>query len=113
MDRDTRNIIERATQRARRLLEEDFGSQLEGTFDVLPDGTIAEKAGPHLTPRQAFQREKIVAAIEHQRATGMSAQAAVADYLRDKKTVNITQLNQPVLKGVVANPGVADYQEIT
>ena len=83
MDKDTRNAIERATQRARKLLEEDFASQLEGTFDVLRTGVVADKPGPHLSPRQVFQREKIVAAIEHKRAAGMSAEQAVADYLRD------------------------------
>lgn len=83
MDKDTRNAIERATQRARGLLEDDFASQLEGAFDVLRAGAIAPKAGSHLSPRQVFQREKIVAAIEHKRAAGMGAAEAVSDYLRD------------------------------
>ncbi len=83
MDKDTRNAIERATQRARKLLEDDFASQLEGTFDVLRAGTVAPKAGGHLSPRQVFQRDKIVAAIEHKRAAGMDAADSVADYLRD------------------------------
>ncbi len=83
MDKDTRNAIERATQRARKLLEDDFASQLEGTFDLLRAGTVAPKAGAHLSPRQVFQRDKIVAAIEHKRAAGISAAEAVADYLRD------------------------------
>ncbi len=83
MDKDTRNAIERATQRARRLLEEDFAAQLEGDFDVHRDGAVAAKAGIHLSVRQAFQRERIVAAIEHKRAAGMSAADAARDYLRD------------------------------
>lgn len=83
MDKDTRNAIERATQRARKLLEDDFASQLEGTFDVLRVGTVASKAGGHLSPRQGFHRDKIVAAIEHKRAAGMGSADAVADYLRD------------------------------
>lgn len=83
MDKDTRNAIERATQRARRLLEEDFAAQLEGDFDVHRDGSVAAKAGKHLSARQAFQRERIAAAIEHKRAAGMSAGDSVADYLRD------------------------------
>lgn len=82
MDKDSRNAIERATQRARRLLEEDFAAQLEGIFDVNRTGVVATNAGPHLDPRQAFQRERIVAAIEHKRAAGMNAADAVADYLR-------------------------------
>jgi hypothetical protein len=83
VDKDARNAIERATQRARKLLEEDFVAQLEGDFDVHRDGTVAAKAGGHLSARQAFQRERIVAAIEHKRAAGMSATDAVRDYLRD------------------------------
>jgi 23S rRNA G2445 N2-methylase RlmL len=83
LDKETRNAIERATQRARALLEEDFASQLEGTFDVLRTGSIAPKRGPHLSPRQIFQRDRIVAAVEHKRAAGMNDVNAVADYLRD------------------------------
>src|SRR6187200_3256723 len=83
MDKDTRNAIERATQRARKLLEQDFAAQLEGDFDVHRDGAVAAKAGGHLSARQAFQRERIVAAIEHKRAAGMSAGDAARDYLRD------------------------------
>jgi hypothetical protein len=83
VDKDTRNAIERATQAARRLLEGDFARQLEGDFDVHPDGKVAAKAGKHLSPRQVFQRDKIVAAIEHKRAVGLGAPEAVADYLRD------------------------------
>lgn len=83
MDKDTRNAIERATQKARKLLEEDFAAQLEGDFDVHQDGTVAAQAGKHLTARQAFARERVVAAIEHKRAAGMSPADAARDYLRD------------------------------
>jgi hypothetical protein len=83
VDRETRNAIERATQRARSLLEEDFASQLEGAFDVMRGGLVALHAGSHLSAKQAYQREKIVAAIEHKRASGMAASDAVVDYLRD------------------------------
>lgn len=83
MEKETRSAIERATQKARKLLEEDFAEQLEGVFDVQRSGAIAAKGGAHLSARQAFQRERIIAAIEHKRAAGMSAPEAVADYLRD------------------------------
>ena len=73
MDKPTRNAIERATQRARRILEEDFTAQLEGTYDILQSGQVASTGGPHLSPRQRLWREKIVAAIEHKRAAGMAA----------------------------------------
>jgi hypothetical protein len=83
MDKETRSAIEKATQRGRRLLEDDFREQLAGTFDVLLDGTVAAKAGAHLSPRERVQRDKIVAAIEHKRASGMKPADAVVDYLRD------------------------------
>ena len=83
MDKATRNAIERATQHARKLLNEDFSSQLEGTFDVLRSGIIAPKGGVHLSARQQVQRDKIVAAIEHKRAAGATAREAVTDHVRD------------------------------
>lgn len=83
MDKSTRNAIERATQQARKLLDDDLSSQLEGTFDVLRSGVIAPIGGVHLSGRQQFQRGRIVAAIEHKRASGMTALEAVADYVRD------------------------------
>jgi hypothetical protein len=83
MDKDTRNAIERATQKARRLLEEDFAEQLDGVYDVRADGRIANKGGAHLSSRQHLMRDKIVAAIEHKRSAGMKLEEAVADYVRD------------------------------
>jgi hypothetical protein len=83
MDKSTRNAIERATQQARELLQEDFSLQLEGTFDVLRNGEIARTGGVHLSAHQHFRRDKIVAAIEHKRAAGTTAVEAVTDYVRD------------------------------
>ena len=78
MDDITRKAIESATQEARALLEEDFAAQLEGEFDVHRSGTVASKPGSHLAARQAFQRDRIVAAIDHKRAAGMSAASRVS-----------------------------------
>jgi hypothetical protein len=66
MDKAARNAVASATQRARRLLEEDISLQLEGIFDVLPTGAIAATVGPHLSERLRFEREKIVAALASQ-----------------------------------------------
>jgi 23S rRNA G2445 N2-methylase RlmL len=83
VDKDTRNAIERATQRARRLLEEDFAAQLEGTFDVLRSGVVAAGPGDHLRGPDRSRRKTIVAAVQHKLNAGMKAPEAVADYLRD------------------------------
>src|ERR1700737_566295 len=83
MDRATRNAIERATQQARQLLEKDFASQLEGTYDILRTGSKPENGGADLKGRDASRYSAIVAAIERKHAGGMSPEQAVADYLRD------------------------------
>jgi Eco57I restriction-modification methylase len=83
VDKETRTRIEKATQRARKVLELDFADQLEGTYDVLASGHIAPSGGSHLTARQRLLREKIIAAVEHKKAAGMKPAEAVADYLRD------------------------------
>ena len=83
MNKDTRNALQRATQSARRLLEKEFGEQLEGVYDILPDGTILSEPGAHLDERQRLTRGKIVSAIGHKRAGGINPQDAVADTVRE------------------------------
>jgi len=83
MDKETRNHIQRATQAARGLLEREYREQLEGTFDVLLDGTIAEQSGSHLADHQKVIREKLVAAIAHKRSSGLNPKEAVDAYLRE------------------------------
>ena len=83
MDKDTRNKIQRATQDARRLLEVEYAEQLEGTYDILPDGTIAAELGEHLSPAEGLLRARLVAAVEHKRAGGLKPAEAVDAYLRE------------------------------
>ncbi|MCG8006851.1 MAG: BREX-1 system adenine-specific DNA-methyltransferase PglX [Candidatus Thiodiazotropha lotti] len=83
MDKNTRNAIQTATQAARKLLEDAYREQLEGTYDILSDGTIAAQAGSHLSDRQKITREKLVAAVAHKRSTGIKAKEAVGAYLRE------------------------------
>ncbi|MFU8805818.1 MAG: Eco57I restriction-modification methylase domain-containing protein [Bradymonadaceae bacterium] len=83
MNKDTRNRIQRATQAARRLLEDEYGEQLEGTFDILLNGTVLPDAGPHLDEDQRVVREKLVAAVAHKRALGLKPVEAVESFLRE------------------------------
>lgn len=83
MDKDTRNRIQRATQAARALLEQEYAEQLEGEFDIRLDGDIAAAPGEHLDAEQRVLRGKLVAAVEHQRSGGKSAAEAVAGYRRE------------------------------
>ena len=83
MDQDTRNHLQRATQQVRRILEEEFAEQLEGTFDVLPSGKVLLEPGKHLDAKQRLVRQKLVDALEHIKAGGQPTKGAVAQYTRE------------------------------
>ncbi|WP_295400590.1 DNA methyltransferase [uncultured Thiocystis sp.] len=91
MDKDTRNRIERATQAARALLEQDFADQLAGVFDIRLDGTLAAKPGGHLDAAQRVLWGKLMAAVEHHRASGQRASEAVATYLREAAFITLNR----------------------
>ena len=83
MDGETRNAIQRSTQAARQLVEHDYAEQLEGVFDIRLDGTVEAEPGEHLDAAHRALRTKLVAAVEHQRTSGMSTAEAVSSYLRE------------------------------
>lgn len=83
MDKPTRNLIQSATQRARRLLEDEFGQQIEGDYDILPDGTVLPQSGPHLDARGHLVREKIAAALRYRETAGMATREAREATLRE------------------------------
>jgi hypothetical protein len=82
MEKSTRNAIERATQKARKLLEAEFADQLEGTFDILRDGHVGPGSS-RMPAADLARRASILAALDRKRANGMDAKQAHADYLRD------------------------------
>lgn len=120
MEKETRSAIESATQKARRLLTEDFREQLEGVFDVRSDGRIAEAPGPHMDASQRRAWRKITAAISHKRAAGMKPDEAVTDFLRDAaftvlnrfvalKMLEARELVQPCISQGEASSGFTEF----
>ena len=83
MDKKTRNDLASVTQRCRFLLEEEFGEQLEGSFDVFPDGRIAEQSGAPLLPAEELIRVKIIGSIQHRSSKGESDAESVRGFLRE------------------------------
>lgn len=83
MDKSLRNAIQSAAQNSRRVLERDYTEQLEGIFDIRPNGDITDEPGAHLTPAQRLQRSKIVAAIDYYQSLGASAAEGVYRYTRE------------------------------
>lgn len=83
MDRDTRTLLFNTTQALRRGLEEEFALQLEGTFDIMQDGSIAPSPPSNLTDREKLTRRKIVETIKHRCASGESDRESVVGFLRE------------------------------
>jgi hypothetical protein len=92
LNKQTRNLIQRATQDARRLLEGEFAEQLEALYDVLLDSDqIGAEPGSHLDEQARFVRELVVNTIAHERAKVISDKEAVAAFLRE---ASFTTLNR-------------------
>lgn len=83
MDKDSRNAIERFAQKARRILEEDFSSQLEAAFDISPSRALPESPGAHLDAVRKSDFSRIIASMTHKESSGMPSAEAVSDYVRD------------------------------
>lgn len=83
MEKEIRNRIQSATQATRRLLQDEYAEQLEGRFAILRSGVIAADAGEHLDDADRVVRSKIVAAIAHKVAGGMTQSDGVDDFIRD------------------------------
>ncbi len=83
MEKEQRQKLERLTQAARRLLEQEFREQLEGRYDVLLDGRIGLAPGAHLSEQERMVWQRIVAAIAHRRRPGVSSAEAVMGYRRE------------------------------
>ena len=94
MDKDTRALLQRATQAARRTLEDELRAQLEGVYDIRPDGTVAAEAGRHLNEDGVALRvrAKLVAAVEHHRASGRRPAEAVAALSRECAFTTLNRL---------------------
>ena len=121
MDKDTRQKLERLTQHARRLLEQEYREQLEGNFDILLDGRIAMAPGGHLSEQDRITWHKLVAAIAHKRATAGNSADAVASYLREAAfyTLNrfvalkLLEARRRVLPSISQGEQSAGFKEFT
>lgn len=65
MDRSLRNALLNATQALRRVLEENYTEQLEGAFDLRPNGQFPPDPPAQLDAEGRRLRERLVAAIRH------------------------------------------------
>ncbi len=78
MEKEQRNALRTAVVKARRLLEKEFQEQLEGTYNILPDGRVLESA-----PGDPIVRARLLDVIQHHRAGGATAPEAVDRVVRE------------------------------
>ena len=72
MEKEQRITLRNAVVNVRKLLEKEFKEQLEGTYNILPDGRIVEDA-----PGDPITRARLQDVIHHYRAGGATATEAV------------------------------------
>src|SRR6266852_1507117 len=78
MDKEQRNVLRRAVEKARKLLEDEVADQLEGVYNILPDGTIRDGA-----PGDPVIRSRLLDVVAHHRASGATAKQAVERATRE------------------------------
>jgi len=83
-------------------------------YSCTPKAAMGERIGDlTLASGKAIEADKTYRvagwATVGSQSEGAPIWEVVADYLRDKKTVQVDKLETPLLKGVAGNPGIADY----
>ena len=122
MEKEQRNRLQKATQDARLLLEEEFAGQLLQTYDInVAAGRWKEEPGAHLQAEQRLIREKVVAWIEHKGAQIKDRKEALLLALREMaftalnrfvalKLMEARELVRPCVSGGLESEG---FQEFT
>ena len=122
MEKEQRSRLQKATQEARRLLEEEFSRQLLETYDINVDkGRWSEEPGAHLQAEQRLLREKLLAWIEHRSAQINDEKEALLLALREMaftalnrfvalKLMEARELVRPCVSGGLESEG---FQEFT
>lgn len=78
MEKELRNALNKAVVKARRLLEQEFQEQLEGAYNILPDGRVLDNA-----PGDPIVRARLLSVIAHHRAGGAAPKDAVESTVRE------------------------------
>ena len=122
MEKEQRSRLQKATQDARRLLEEEFSRQLLETYDInVAAGRWSEEPGAHLQAEQRLLREKLLAWIEHRSAQIKDEKEALLLALREMaftalnrfvalKLMEARELVRPCVSGGLESEG---FQEFT
>ena len=78
MEDKQRSALRATVVKVRRLVEKDFEEQLEGTFNLLPDGRVLESA-----PGDPVVRARLLGLVQHHCAGGATPREAVDRVVRE------------------------------
>jgi type I restriction-modification system DNA methylase subunit len=124
MEKEQRTRLQKATQDARKLLEEEFSSQLLQTYDIDVDKVRwAEEPGAHLLAEQRLIREKLIAWIEHKEAQINDRKEALLLALREMaftalnrfvalKLMEARELVRPCVTGGLESAGFLEFTAV-
>jgi hypothetical protein len=124
MEKEQRTRLQKATQDARRLLEEEFRSQLLQTYDIdVEKVRWAEEPGSHLLAEQRLIREKLIAWIEHKEAQINDRNEALLLALREMaftalnrfvalKLMEARELVRPCVSGRLESAGFLEFTAV-
>jgi hypothetical protein len=124
MEKEQRTRLQKATQDARRLLEEEFRSQLLQTYDIdVEKVRWAEEPGVHLLAEQRLIREKLIAWIEHKEAQIVDRKEALLLALREMaftalnrfvalKLMEARELVRPCVSGGLESAGFLEFTAV-
>jgi hypothetical protein len=124
MEKEQRSKLQKATQEARRLLEEEFSRQLLETYDINVDkGRWSEEPGAHLQAEQRLLREKLLAWIEHRSVQINDEKEALLLALREMaftalnrfvalKLMEARELVRPCVSGGLESEGFKEFTAV-
>ena len=124
MEKEQRSKLQKATQEARRLLEEEFSRQLLETYDInVAAGRWSEEPGAHLQAEQRLLREKLLAWIEHRSSQINDEKEALLLALREMaftalnrfvalKLMEARELVRPCVSGGLESEGFQDFTAV-
>ena len=124
MEKEQRTRLQKATQDARKLLEEEFRSQLLQTYDIdVEKVRWAEEPGAHLQAEQRLIREKLIAWIEHKEAQINDRKEALLLALREMaftalnrfvalKLMEARELVRPCVSGGLESAGFLEFTAV-
>lgn len=124
MEKEQRNRLQKTTQDARKLLEEEFRSQLLQTYDIdVEKVRWAEEPGAHLQAEQRLIRDKLIAWIEHKEAQINDRKEALLLALREMaftalnrfvalKLMEARELVRPCVSGGLESAGFLEFTAV-